>query len=352
MQQDDSETKSISTNHNKEMQSSSSSPELCQQGASINSHQFVDASTTTSSSCFLSFSFYIRSFEFIELILCFVFAAITNVVPLFVVPLNKRSIPYLYTESGDIILDLIHDEELVKETISDTVLIVTCVVGTLILQLLTGLIVHGAGSMDAHKTLCVYSIAFGLNSLLTEAIKNYVGYLRPNFYDLCQTDWDGVVDGGIPACANVDMSNGYKSFPSGHAGTAFTGCTLYTLYLLGNFGINRHRGRYVEEIRRISNCSDAAESAIPTEDRVDEAYRDGEIVTIVLRCQDVPKTTHMIRRIYSILSLLPMAYAFFVAVSRVRDNFHFPADVMVGSAIGFLCSTFAHGLWFPSFPLL
>lgn len=41
-----------------------------------------------------------------------------------------------------------------------------------------------------------------------------------------------------------------------------------------------------------------------------------------------------------------MALALFIAVSRVRDNKHFPADVVGGSLLGGSIAIFANSLWF------
>ena len=51
-------------------------------------------------------------------------------------------------------------------------------------------------------------------------------------------------------------------------------------------------------------------------------------------------------RLVSVLALLPMAVALWIAASRVRDNKHFPADVIAGSLIGLAIATYTHGLWF------
>jgi membrane-associated phospholipid phosphatase len=47
----------------------------------------------------------------------------------------------------------------------------------------------------------------------------------------------------------------------------------------------------------------------------------------------------------SILCLLPLALALFIASSRVVDNKHFPADVVAGSVLGFSIARYFHFLW-------
>jgi len=44
---------------------------------------------------------------------------------------------------------------------------------------------------------------------------------------------------------------------------------------------------------------------------------------------------------------LPMSIAFYVAASRVVDNWHHPADVICGSLIGIFCGMIGHFMFFP-----
>ena len=104
-----------------------------------------------------------------------------------------------------------------------------------------------------------------------------------------------------------------KSFPSGHASTAFCGLTLLTLYLHTRFGLPSLRHHQLEEA-------------------------DGD-------SRSFPRVT--VYRFISIFSLAPMALAVFIAASHVVDNKHWPADVVAGALLGAFVSNFVHGLWFP-----
>jgi diacylglycerol diphosphate phosphatase/phosphatidate phosphatase len=53
-----------------------------------------------------------------------------------------------------------------------------------------------------------------------------------------------------------------------------------------------------------------------------------------------------IKKLYSVLALVPMAVAGIVAASRVVDNKHHPADVVGGAVLGTSVAWFVHGLWY------
>lgn len=165
---------------------------------------------------------------------------------------------------------------------------------------------YGIGG-DFHSTMCVYLVAFGFTLVATEALKNYVGYLRPIFFALCKPSAD------YSECEG-DNNSGRKSFPSGHASTAFCGLSLLTFYIHERYGVPSRSVKIVQ----------AAGDSFALE------YTDGP-----------PRMA----RIISILALAPMALAAFIAASRVVDNKHFPADIIGGAVLGTAISSFSHSLW-------
>lgn len=161
---------------------------------------------------------------------------------------------------------------------------------------------------DSHATGCVYLVALGLNLGTTEVLKLYVGYLRPIFYALCEPSAD------YSECT-AEGNSGRKSFPSGHASTAFCGLSLLTFYIHERFGVPSRSVKIVQT----AGGSFAVE------------YTNGP-----------PRKA----RIISVLALAPMALAAFVAASRLADNKHFPADVVAGAVLGTTISVFSHSLWY------
>ena len=168
---------------------------------------------------------------------------------------------------------------------------------------------------DLQRTLCTYMVTGGLVHLATEITKAYVGYLRPFFYEHCQPSED------FSQYTNPDYSEDIRrSFPSGHASVAFATMTLFSLYLDGRFGVR------------------SAAMVVPH----DGKHNDKEYRKLVAVMTTTPTRR---QRLVSVLSLLPIGLALYIASSRIVDNAHFPADVMAGSLIGFGIAKFTHGLW-------
>tara|TARA_B110001452_G_scaffold193155_1_gene163122 strand:- start:223 stop:1149 length:927 start_codon:yes stop_codon:yes gene_type:complete len=149
---------------------------------------------------------------------------------------------------------------------------------------------------EALVVLPMYCWAVGLTELVTELIKNYVGRLRPQYYEACGWDdathtctWDParMPDPALP------MDEESHSFPSGHSSLTMSAGLTLTLYALGVLPTARPR------------------------------HRLGQLCAM---------------RLLTPLALLPTALAISVAASRVRDNWHFPSDVITGAVLGGTCS--------------
>lgn len=187
-------------------------------------------------------------------------------------------------------------------------------VAPLVLQFILAKLPRVGSFGDAHNTVCVYFVATALVALSTNTIKNYVGYLRPVFYDLCQPNDD------YEECTNQDSLDARKSFPSGHSSLAFSGMTLLTMYLLRKFGV------YSTTVTAVQQQDNA-----------------------VMLQYTKPKSS---QKAMSVLCLAPMAIACFVAASRLHDNMHFPADVVGGAVLGTALAWFTNGIWFLTWPTL
>ncbi|PCH36340.1 acid phosphatase/Vanadium-dependent haloperoxidase [Wolfiporia cocos MD-104 SS10] len=152
-----------------------------------------------------------------------------------------------------------------------------------------------------HGCLALYS-GRGLSEVITEVLKNRVGRLRPDFLSRCE--WDKT----LKSCTGdvVDILDGRRSFPSGHSSTAFSGMMFLSLWLAGMTGawcITR---------------SAPARSLL---------------------------SSKLARLIFSIL---PLAFATWVAISRVEDNRHHKEDVIVGGLIGVISATICYFIYWPS----
>lgn len=222
---------------------------------------------------------------------------------------HSRPIPAQYLESSqEYVLSLALDEQFDGDTISDALLVFLAAVLPFVGQIALGHYVLKQRNLF-RVTACTYFVAFGLNSLASESIKLYVGYLRPSFYQLCQPDEE------YQECTGDEADDSRKSFPSGHASQSFCGLVLLTLFLHHKFG--------VPSATRSSSAENSA--------------GDGAIRVVVVR------PSH---RLASVLALLPVALAIFVGTSRLHDNKHFPADVVGGAVLGGSIAVYTFGIYF------
>lgn len=149
-------------------------------------------------------------------------------------------------------------------------------------------------------------LSVALSFIFVNVMKMACGNYRPDFAARCwgaanaEAKW---ISFGVPDCGGYENSSllnevrqGRRSFPSGHTSMSFSGLaylTMYLLYFLKCFN---------------ANASDK---------------RQGAFVWKVL------------------VSLFPLAIAIAVAVTRIRDYWHHPEDVIMGSIIGISTSLFA-----------
>jgi len=183
---------------------------------------------------------------------------------------NERPIPFQQISSGDYILNLNINEIVSQETVPNLLLFFLALLIPLSSQLTVSLMTRSTHLLDVHATLCAYLVAVALTELGTESVKQYVGYLRPNFYQTCQPSQT------MDACLGM-ANDARKSFPSGHSSMSFTGLSLISLFLQRRFGVESIRDR-------------------------------------------VPRSQRLKYRIQSVLALAPIALAIFIAASRVHDN--------------------------------
>ncbi|KIK08841.1 hypothetical protein K443DRAFT_493371 [Laccaria amethystina LaAM-08-1] len=156
--------------------------------------------------------------------------------------------------------------------------------------------------LEIHHGILAVLAALGLARLITQFLKHRVGRLRPDFLARCK--WDKVLE----ACTGKEQTivDGRKSFPSGHSSTAFSGMFLLSLWLAGQ---------------------------------------------TAAWCFHVPRPARTIsssQMTRFILTLLPISWATFVAISRVEDYRHHKEDVIVGSLIGIASAWICYLIFWPN----
>ena len=256
-------------------------------------------------------------FCILEMCFCVALLVVALVVEFVAMPQHMRAIPVqiIITNANTVegsnnteeasrfyIRNLQYNEEEKEETVGTAVLALVGLVLPFLLQLaVTSFIKKWKRPFDRYNTICSYFMAVALTFLVIDVTKLYCGYLRPNFYDVCQPDET------YTTCTNTDDSDerGIRdSFPSGHAGLALAGLGSLSLFVHHRCGVG----------------------SVPL-----EKANIGD---------------HQIARLWSFLAVIPVLLALFMGVSRIHDNQHHPSDVVGGAAIGGVIAYFCHHVWF------
>mmetsp|Transcript_26690 Transcript_26690/g.41877 ORF Transcript_26690/g.41877 Transcript_26690/m.41877 type:complete len:343 (+) Transcript_26690:64-1092(+) len=224
--------------------------------------------------------------------------------------LNIRPIPYQVTQAGDVIIDLTLNNELIPKSeatfpgpklwfVSLWIPFCACVILGAVFPLVLSTLPNNTPLHNVHAGVCTILVAIGLSELVTQTFKIYVGRLRPNFYQMCG------FDSSTLACTNGDEMEmeARMSFPSGHSSLSFCGMMVLTLFLIGRVGLGR---------------------------------------------SIVPKTAYWKGKASLLLSFCPLLLSFWIATSRLTDNWHHPSDILAGSALGSICALISYHLFFPN----
>ncbi|KAL7568539.1 hypothetical protein ACA910_002652 [Epithemia clementina (nom. ined.)] len=187
--------------------------------------------------------YYVRSPRCWEMAGCLVFFVVTFVIMDLPFTPRQRPIPFqLLENSGDYVRNLTIDKSFEGKTISSVLLIFISNILPLLIQEMLGYMMLKCSQQkslyDMHATLCIYLVAFSINSIVTDSVKVYMGCLQPIFCEMCQPNKD------YSECAaeNGGGDSIRKSFPSGHSSFSFNGLMLLTLYVHSRFGMG-HRLR-------------------------------------------------------------------------------------------------------------
>lgn len=241
----------------------------------------------------------------IELVVCMLSPVLALFLPKLILSSTyERPIPYQITNQGDVILDpsINNPYNNDPEIVSNVQLLITCLIVPSILFLL----LHYPNLKKIHTSICPLFFALGLTVVLTDLLKSYVGYFRPNFYNYCQFDKDTL------QCENDnqgELEDARRSFPSGHASVSFTSMMVVMLVLWQKLHTSTHTQRLGDYSHRIE---------------------------------------HTIRLKKLAAICIPLVYALFVAGSRARQDRHHPADIVGGSMLGVGIGWLAWSLWYPA----
>lgn len=147
------------------------------------------------------------------------------------------------------------------------------------------------------------ALAEGAALVITGSLKNLCGKPRPDLISRCKP-FEGAVDPPVFGLSNFTictetseaiMADGFRSFPSGHASTAFAGLFYLSLYLAAKLHVLDQRG---------------------------EVWR-------------------------TLIVLIPTLAASCVAMTRIMDARHHPFDILFGTAMGILVAWASYRQYFP-----
>ncbi|KAG2176776.1 hypothetical protein INT44_007440 [Umbelopsis vinacea] len=141
---------------------------------------------------------------------------------------------------------------------------------------------------DLHHGLLGLFFALTFTLMFTDVLKITIGEPRPDMLARCApsvttSPAESLLNVAIcNGVASIDLQDGFKSFPSGHASYSFAGLGYLSLYLCGKLHIFDHQGHVWK----------------------------------------------------SFLVMVPIMGAILVAISRIMDYRHHPWDVIFGSFLG------------------
>lgn len=160
---------------------------------------------------------------------------------------------------------------------------------------------------DFHNGLLGLLLSVLLTTIFTQVMKVTVGKHRPDFLARCQPMLNGapltqdrpLQLWTLDVCTQTDkytLKDGMRSFPSGHASTAFAGLVYLSLWMSGKMHVFDRKGYSLKPV----------------------------------------------------LVFMPIVAAILVAITRVQDYRHSATDVTWGAIIGIIFAIFSYLQYYPS----
>ena len=199
-----------------------------------------------------------------------------------------------------------------------------------------------------HYGVLGLAITYCFTGTITNIIKLCAGRPRPDLLDRCQpttniSAYHGQLVTDSICTTPLDsktLSDGFKSFPSGHSSSAFCGMVylgFYVRHILWNYA-QRYVGHRYESSQAFASTSDVSDTAEPETALL---HGDGS--------ESVDERGRSIVLFGAVVQLLLLLAATLVGVSRTMDYRHHSTDVLAGGIIGSLVAVFIFHVYHPMF---
>lgn len=189
-----------------------------------------------------------------------------------------------------------------------------------------------------------FAMTIVITGCITELGKSIVGRPRPDLLARCDP-----MHGSIPTSSThyksslVDyticrtpisthtLTDGFKSFPSGHSSIAFAGLTFLAWYMHGCSNAI---------VRKFARPHEDDEYNAPTEQPV--CLEEGQTLPPTMVANEPPQFLVVSSLL---MPLLPILLAAYIALSRLMDYRHHPTDVLAGSILGATTATIVYHIY-------
>ncbi|KAL9090859.1 MAG: hypothetical protein Q9165_005067 [Trypethelium subeluteriae] len=184
---------------------------------------------------------------------------------------------------------------------------------------------------------------------ITQGMKNLFGVARPHMLAVCQPDLgniDSHIVGGFgqdisarwtlvsaSICQTTDtaqLKDSFRSFPSGHSSTSWSGLLYLSLWFCAKFGVRIPT--FASRLASPSTSPDPLEDSLPVHRQDADSFPSQR--TRPLETASAAPPTHLL-----VLAFVPIGAAIYVTGSRYADFHHHGFDVIFGSLIGITTST-------------
>lgn len=211
------------------------------------------------------------------------------------------------------------------------------------------------------------ALSVAISFFVTQAAKNMFGKPRPDLLARCQPDLQNFaahVVGGFgqdisprwtlvsaSICTNPDtatVTDGFRSFPSGHSSFSWSGLFYLSLFLCAKLGVQvpyRQTDVFFGDGRVSSQATDR--ELLPLRDgrdSVDQHAKHRSVGRKSYELADMFPVRHQAAAppVYLlVIAFIPIAVAFYITSTRYVQFFHFGFDIISGSLIGILSSYLA-----------